>query len=81
MVFNEQILNGTTSNKTLGVQILESRGLFAESNWVWIGVGALIGYILVFNAVYTVALTFLDRKYPQFYTQMRLTVVIEKFSS
>ncbi|XP_020588143.1 ABC transporter G family member 39-like [Phalaenopsis equestris] len=49
-----------TSNKTLGVQVIESRGLFAESEWVWIGVGALIGYVLVFNVVYTTALTFLD---------------------
>ncbi|XP_019708972.1 ABC transporter G family member 39 isoform X2 [Elaeis guineensis] len=53
-------VNGTSSKDTLGVQILESRGLFTEANWYWIGVGALLGYILVFNFLFTVALSYLD---------------------
>ncbi|KAL5994754.1 ABC transporter G member 39 [Asimina triloba] len=48
------------STKSLGIQILESRGIFAESKWYWIGVVALIGYTFLFNGLYTVALAFLD---------------------
>ncbi|KAJ8497976.1 hypothetical protein OPV22_008528 [Ensete ventricosum] len=47
------------SNETLGVQVLKSRGVFPEAKWYWIGFGALIGYILLFNALFTVALTYL----------------------
>lgn len=54
------IVDPAISNQTLGAQVIESRGLFAESKWFWIGVGALIGYILAFNVIYTAALTFLD---------------------
>ncbi|KAK8956349.1 Pleiotropic drug resistance protein TUR2 [Platanthera guangdongensis] len=54
------IVDPTTSNQTLGAQVMEGRGLFAESKWFWIGAGALIGYILGFNVIYTTALTFLD---------------------
>ncbi|KAG0503184.1 hypothetical protein HPP92_003256 [Vanilla planifolia] len=52
--------NAPKNNNTLGTQVMESRGLFAESKWVWIGVGALIGYIFLFNIIYTISLTFLD---------------------
>ncbi|GJM99044.1 hypothetical protein PR202_ga16106 [Eleusine coracana subsp. coracana] len=58
---------GTSWNKTipgftepLGKLILESRGLFPEAKWYWIGVGALFGYVLLFNILYTVCLTFLN---------------------
>jgi len=52
-----KILPGST--KPLGKLVLESRGLFPEAKWYWIGVGALIGYVLLFNILYTVCLTFL----------------------
>ena len=29
----------------------------------WIGVGALIGFVLLFNAAFTLALTYLNRGY------------------
>ncbi|WJX79100.1 hypothetical protein P8452_62252 [Trifolium repens] len=48
------------STETLGVDVLKSRGYFTESYWYWIGVGALIGYTLVFNFGYILALTFLN---------------------
>ncbi|XP_020249692.1 ABC transporter G family member 39-like isoform X2 [Asparagus officinalis] len=56
----DRVVNTTASNQTLGAQIIESRGLFAEANWYWIGAGALIGYILGFNVLYTAALTYLN---------------------
>ncbi|KAH1240271.1 Pleiotropic drug resistance protein 1 [Glycine max] len=47
------------SNKTLGIQILESRGYFTHEYWYWIGIGALIGFMFLFNIIYTLALTYL----------------------
>ncbi|KAL5059787.1 hypothetical protein RYX36_031391 [Vicia faba] len=47
------------STEPLGIEVLKSRGFFTESYWYWIGVGALIGYTLLFNLGYIFALTFL----------------------
>jgi ABC-type multidrug transport system ATPase subunit len=51
-----QIQNGTT----LGVTVLKNRGIFTEAKWYWIGLGALIGYTLLFNLLYTLALSVLS---------------------
>ncbi|KAI4337356.1 hypothetical protein L6164_015784 [Bauhinia variegata] len=48
------------STEPLGVQVLKSRGLFPEAYWYWIGVGACIGYMLLFNFLFTLALKYLD---------------------
>ncbi|KAF9617018.1 hypothetical protein IFM89_033088 [Coptis chinensis] len=48
------------SAEPLGVAVLKSRGIFPEAHWYWIGVGALIGYVFLFNGLFTVALAFLD---------------------
>ncbi|KAI4355696.1 hypothetical protein L6164_004444 [Bauhinia variegata] len=48
------------SNKTLGVEVLESRGYFTHAYWYWIGVGALFGFVLVLNIIFTLALTHLN---------------------
>jgi ABC-type multidrug transport system ATPase subunit/ABC-type multidrug transport system permease subunit len=48
------------SMEPLGRLVLESRGIFPDAKWYWIGVGALLGYVLLFNILYTVCLTFLD---------------------
>ncbi|KAG8087193.1 hypothetical protein GUJ93_ZPchr0010g8360 [Zizania palustris] len=47
------------SNITLGVEVLKSRGMFTEAKWYWIGVGALFGYVIVFNILFTIALSYL----------------------
>ncbi|VAI17511.1 unnamed protein product [Triticum turgidum subsp. durum] len=44
----------------LGNLVLKSRGVFPDTKWYWIGAGALLGYVLLFNILYTVCLTFLD---------------------
>nr|CAD1842982.1 unnamed protein product [Ananas comosus var. bracteatus] len=54
------VVNTTTSMDFLGVQVLESRGIFAQAKWFWIGVAGLLGFIVVFNIFYIAALTFLD---------------------
>ncbi|TVU11000.1 hypothetical protein EJB05_44558 [Eragrostis curvula] len=56
----DKILN-TTTKETLGVEVLKSRGMFPEAKWYWIGFGALIGFTILFNALFTLALTYLSR--------------------
>ncbi|KAL1829196.1 hypothetical protein ACET3Z_007608 [Daucus carota] len=51
-----------TSNgsETIGVAVLKSRGFFPYSYWYWIGTAALVGFILIFNFGYTMALIYLN---------------------
>ncbi|KAK7283061.1 hypothetical protein RIF29_12307 [Crotalaria pallida] len=48
------------STESLGVQVLKARGFFPEAYWYWIGVGACIGYMLLFNLLFPLALHYLD---------------------
>lgn len=50
------------SSEPLGVEVLKSRGFYTDANWYWIGIGGLIGFILLFNFCFTLALTYLKRK-------------------
>jgi hypothetical protein len=54
-----QVVQG--SNGILGVNVLKSRGFFTEAKWYWIGAGALLGYVIVFNILFTIALSYLKR--------------------
>lgn len=63
MSFFVQVVNITASNNTLGIQVLEARGIFVDPNWYWIGVCALLGYIMLFNILFVVFLDWLDREY------------------
>ena len=47
----------------LEVEIMKSNGFFPYEYWYWIGVGELIGFILLFNIYFTLALTYLNRAY------------------
>jgi hypothetical protein len=59
----DKVLNNSLSNETLGVQALRSRGVFPEAKWYWIGLGALLGFIMLFNILFTLALTYLKREF------------------
>uniref|UniRef100_F6H3T2 ABC transporter domain-containing protein n=1 Tax=Vitis vinifera TaxID=29760 RepID=F6H3T2_VITVI len=48
------------STESLGVLVLKARGVFTEPHWYWLGVGALIGYVLLFNFLFTLALSYLN---------------------
>ncbi|XP_042517442.1 pleiotropic drug resistance protein 1-like [Macadamia integrifolia] len=48
------------NGETLGVAVLKSRGVFIDAYWYWIGVGALTGYVFLFNVLFTVALAYLN---------------------
>jgi hypothetical protein len=63
MSFFVQVVNITASNNTLGIQVLEARGIFVDLNWYWIGVCALLGYIILFNILFVIFLDWLDREY------------------
>jgi Plant PDR ABC transporter associated len=50
-----------SSNETIGTRTLISRGLNYAGYYYWIGVGALIGFIILFNFGFTLCLTFKRR--------------------
>jgi hypothetical protein len=62
------------SNETLGVLVMKTRGFFPQAYWYWIGVGALIGYVFLFNFLFTLALQYLSREY-------RLSYLFSSFST
>ncbi|XP_004515482.1 pleiotropic drug resistance protein 2-like [Cicer arietinum] len=45
---------------TVGKAFLKARGIFTEDLWYWISIGALIGFSLLFNVCFILALTYLD---------------------
>ncbi|GAB4850125.1 transcription factor [Ancistrocladus abbreviatus] len=47
------------TNESIGITILKSQGYFSHANWYWLGIGALIGFIIIFNILYTLALAYL----------------------
>ncbi|KAK4776338.1 hypothetical protein SAY86_005026 [Trapa natans] len=48
------------STEPLGIQVLKDHGFFTAPYMYWIGVGALFGYVIVFNLLFTLALTYLN---------------------
>ncbi|KAF5453196.1 hypothetical protein F2P56_028115, partial [Juglans regia] len=48
------------TNETLGVTVLKSRGFFTHAYWYWIGVGASVGFIFLFNIGFIIALFYLN---------------------
>uniref|UniRef100_A0A0D9VF50 ABC transporter domain-containing protein n=1 Tax=Leersia perrieri TaxID=77586 RepID=A0A0D9VF50_9ORYZ len=53
--------NDTTIDaQTIGKAILKSKGMFTEEWGFWLSIGALVGFILLFNTLYILALTFLS---------------------
>eukprot|EP01018_Ginkgo_biloba_P008437 Gb_15305 [translate_table: standard] len=48
------------NNQTLGMVVLESRGIFTHEYWYWIGIGALMGYCILFNVLFPMTLAYLN---------------------
>lgn len=46
----------------LAVAVLESLEVYRNNNWYWIGAGGLLGFIILFNVLFTLALTYPNRK-------------------
>ncbi|KAL3630029.1 transcription factor [Castilleja foliolosa] len=51
-----RLINGTE----LGTLVMQSRGFFPQANWYWIGLGAVIGFVFLFNILYIISLSYLD---------------------
>ncbi|CAA0839380.1 ABC transporter G family member 40, partial [Striga hermonthica] len=49
-----------SSDITLGEEVLKSLGYFTSAGWYWIGIGALLGMIIIFNVLSVIALTYLN---------------------
>nr|CAN67768.1 hypothetical protein VITISV_013070 [Vitis vinifera] len=60
IVVNEFLGKSWSKLKSLGVTVLKSRGFFTDAHWYWIGAGALLGFIFVFNFFYTLCLSNLN---------------------
>ncbi|KAG5537773.1 hypothetical protein RHGRI_025026 [Rhododendron griersonianum] len=45
---------------SLGIAVLENFDVFPERNWFWIGAAALLGFIVLFNMLFTLALMYLN---------------------
>ncbi|KAJ1691234.1 hypothetical protein LUZ63_015389 [Rhynchospora breviuscula] len=56
----DKMVNSTEGIERLGNLVLKSRGIFIDANWYWIGVGALLGYIFLFNILFVLFLDWLD---------------------
>uniref|UniRef100_A0A1J3IHM4 ABC transporter G family member 35 n=4 Tax=Noccaea caerulescens TaxID=107243 RepID=A0A1J3IHM4_NOCCA len=54
---NEMSSDNTTR---LGTMVLNMWDVYDDKNWYWIGIGGLLGFIVVFNGLFTLALTYLD---------------------
>eukprot|EP01018_Ginkgo_biloba_P004061 Gb_34646 [translate_table: standard] len=48
------------NNQTLGMVVLESRGIFTHEYWYWIGIGALMVYCMLFNVLFPITLAYLN---------------------
>ncbi|GAQ91789.1 pleiotropic drug resistance protein [Klebsormidium nitens] len=46
------------SNETIGASVLTARGLFHEHWWVWVSVGVMVGYAILFNVLINLALDY-----------------------
>ncbi|XP_021746286.1 pleiotropic drug resistance protein 1-like [Chenopodium quinoa] len=55
-----EFLGHSWSDSSLGIQVLRSRGVYTNAYWYWIGLGALVGYVLLLNLLYTWTLTYLN---------------------
>jgi len=47
---------------TVGLTVLSQRGLFTQDWWRWVGVGALLGFCVLFNILILLAQTYLNRE-------------------
>ncbi|KAL7166190.1 hypothetical protein ACSBR2_036968 [Camellia fascicularis] len=69
------------STESLGIIVLKSRGIFPEAYWYWIGVGASIGYIFLFNSLFTLALAYLKQRGDEVQRSASLTSATSRVGS
>ncbi|KAK9282203.1 hypothetical protein L1049_005115 [Liquidambar formosana] len=52
--------NATDQVTRLGVEVLQTFDVFPDRNWFWIGTSALLGFAVLFNVLFTLALMYLS---------------------
>ncbi|KAE8678602.1 ABC transporter G family member 36 [Hibiscus syriacus] len=64
-MFDPRLMNKLASDNVtpLGVQLLRNYDVPNNENWYWIGAGVLFGFTVLFNVLFTFALTYLNRKF------------------
>lgn len=58
-------LQASDNSRRLGIAVLESIDVFRDKNWYWIGAGAVLGFAVLFNILFTFSLMYLTRKFCQ----------------
>ncbi|KAK7284891.1 hypothetical protein RJT34_19645 [Clitoria ternatea] len=58
--WNQPNTDPNVNAPTVGKVLLKSRGFYTEGYWYWICIGVLFGFILLFNLLFIVALTYLN---------------------
>lgn len=56
-------MQSSDNTTRLGTMVLNMWDVYDDKNWYWIGIGGLLGFVVVFNGLFTLALTYLDRKF------------------
>ncbi|KAG2268363.1 hypothetical protein Bca52824_062918 [Brassica carinata] len=61
-LFAPRWMNKLSSDNTtrLGTTMLNMWDVFDDENWYWIGIGGLFGFAVLFNGLFTLALSYLD---------------------
>ncbi|XP_042473406.1 pleiotropic drug resistance protein 2-like isoform X1 [Zingiber officinale] len=52
--------DASISASTVGTAFLKSRGMFTSGYWYWLAIGALIGFIILFNILFVLSITYLN---------------------
>jgi len=55
-------LQSAENTTNLGVSALKSYSLFPKGYWYWLGAGAMVGFSVLFNVIFTLALAYLNRE-------------------
>lgn len=56
-------MQSSDNSTSLGTRVLNMWDVFDDENWYWIGIGGLLGFTILFNGLFTLALAYLDRKF------------------
>ena len=67
-------LQSSDNTTRLGTAVLNIWDVFDDKNWYWVGVGALLAFAVLFNCLFTLALTYLDGKFFCYCIQSPFTV-------
>ncbi|KAJ3686419.1 hypothetical protein LUZ61_015583 [Rhynchospora tenuis] len=53
-------MNKFVNGDPLGIEIMNNANIFTENYWFWIGAGALLGFSIFFNVLFTLSLMYLN---------------------